>query len=170
MRSLGFSLPRLRSPRHPKPGPEIQRLKYFVGQWSTEGEIKPGSMGPGGKFTQTSQCDWFEGRFAVVCNTEGQTPMGASKGMDILGYSSEDKAYTYYGVDNSGMTMTRVPHGTLQGDTWTYNDEGTMGGKKIKTRVVIKELPPSAYTFRMDTQGADGKWTTVMESKSTRAK
>lgn len=157
-------------PAAPKPAPENQRLKYFVGNWTTEGELKPGVMGPGGKFTQSSKCDWFEGRFSVVCSTQGTTPMGPSKGIDILSYSSEDKAYTYYGVDNSGMAMTTVPHGTVQGDTWTYTDESSMGGKKVKTRVTIQELPPSSYTFKMDMQGADGKWTTVMESKSTKAK
>ena len=68
------------------------------------------------------------------------------------------------------MTMTTVPRGTVQGDTWTYHDEGMMGGKKVKTRVTIKELPPSAYTFKMDMQGDDGKWTTVMESKNTKTK
>lgn len=157
-------------PAAPKPGPETQRLQYFVGHWTTEGEMKPGAMGPGGKFTQSSTCDWFEGRFTVVCKTEGNSPMGPNKGIDILSYSSEEKAYTYYGVDSSGMTMTTVPHGTVRGDTWTYNDEGMMGGKKIKTRVTIKEISPSAYSFKMDTQGADGTWTTIMESKSTKTK
>jgi hypothetical protein len=36
-----------------------------------------------------------------------------------MSYSSEEKVYTYYGVDNSPMTMASVPHGTVQGNTWT---------------------------------------------------
>lgn len=36
-----------------KPGPEHQRLGFFVGRWKAEGEIKPGPMGPGGKMTGT---------------------------------------------------------------------------------------------------------------------
>jgi hypothetical protein len=28
----------------------------------------------------------------------------------------------------------------VQGDTWTCTDKGMMGGKKVKTRVTIKEL------------------------------
>jgi hypothetical protein len=155
-------------PKAPQPTPEHQRLQYFVGNWKTEGEMKPGEMGPGGKFTSAGKCEWFEGRFAVVCHTDGKGPMGPTKGIDILGYSSEEKVYTYNGVDNSGMTMTTVPRGTVKGDTWTYTDESMMGGKKVKTRVTIKELPPAAYTFKMATQGPDGKWVTVMESKSTK--
>jgi hypothetical protein len=152
----------------PKPGPEHAKLGYFVGKWNTVGEMKPGPMGPGGKTTMADDCQWFEGRFSVICRSEGTTPMGPSKSIGILGYSPEAKAYTYYGIDNSNMTMTSVPHGTLQGDTWTYTDEGMMGGKQMKSRVVIKEISPTAYTFRMEMQGPDGKWMPMSESKSTK--
>jgi hypothetical protein len=157
-------------PKAPKPGPEHQRLEYYVGTWTTEGEVKPSEFGPGGKMTGTDRCEWFEGRFAVVCHTEGKSPSGATKSIGILGYSPETKEYTYYGVDNSGMTMTSVPHGKVQGDTWTYSDESMMGGKMVKSRVVIKEVSPTQYTFKMDMQNPDGTWATMMESKSTKMK
>lgn len=151
-----------------KPGPEHARLGYFVGKWSAEGEMKPGPMGPGGKFTASDNCEWFEGRYSVICRSEGTMPTGKSKSIGILGYSPEEKVYTYYGVDNSSMTMASVPRGTLQGDTWTYHDEGTMGGQKYKSRVTIKELTPTSYTFRMEMQGPDGKWIPTMESRNTK--
>src|SRR5215210_493954 len=161
----GFQLTAAQAPQAPKPGPEHQRLAYFVGKWTSEGEMKSGPMGPGGKISSTDDCEWFEGRFAVVCRSDGKTPMGANKSIGILGYSAEEKVYTYYGLDNTNMTMTSVPHGTVQGDTWTYNDEGMMGGKKVKSRVTIKELSPTAYTFKMEMQGPDVKWAPMMESK-----
>jgi hypothetical protein len=152
-----------------KPAPEHERLRYFVGNWTTEGEMKASPMGPGGSVTSTDRCEWFEGRFAVVCHSTGKTPMGPSKSLGIMAYSPEEKVYTYYGVDNSNMAMTSVPRGTVQDGTWTYTDESMMGGQKMKTRVTIKELSPSAYTFKMEMQGPDGKWTPFMESKSTKA-
>lgn len=152
----------------PKPGPEHKRLGYFVGKWNAEGEMKPGPMGAGGKMKSSDTCEWFEGQFSVICRYEGTGPMGPSKGIGILGYNTEDKVYTYYGVDNSNMTMASVPKGTLRGDTWTYTDEGTMGGKKVKSRVTIKELSPTEYTFRMEMQGPDGTWAPMMESKNTK--
>jgi hypothetical protein len=66
--------------------------------------------------------------------------------------------------------MTTVPRGTVQGDTWTYTDESMMGGNKVKSRVTIKEISPAAYTFRMELQGPDGKWASMMESKNTKMK
>lgn len=156
------------APQAPQPGPEHARLGYFVGKWTAEGEMKPGPMGPGGKMTSSDTCEWFEGRFSVICRSEGTSPMGPTKSIGILGYSPEEKVYTYYGVDNSSMTMASVPKGTVKGDTWTYNDESTMGGQKVKMRVTIKELSPTAYTFRMEMQGPDGKWAPAMESKNAK--
>ena len=43
-----------------------------------------------------------------------------------------------------------------------------MGGKKVHTRVTIKELSPTAYTFKMEMQAPDGKWMPMMESKNTK--
>jgi hypothetical protein len=151
-----------------KPGPEHKRLGYFVGKWKTEGEMKPGPMGPGGKMTSTDTCEWFEGNYSVVCRYEGTGPMGPSKAMGIIGYNPEEKVYTYYAVDNSSMNMASVPKGTVKGNTWTYTDEGTMGGKKFKSRVIIKEVSPSSQTFVMEFQGEDGKWVPLMESRSTK--
>lgn len=152
-----------------KPGPGQKRLGYFVGKWTSEGNAKAGPMGPGGKMTSTDDCQWFEGGFSVICHSEGTTPGGPSKSIGILGYSTEEKVYTYYGIDNTSMTMASVPKGTVQGDIWTYNDEGMMGGKKIKTRYTIKELSPTAYTYKMEIQGSGGTWTPMMEGKSTKA-
>jgi len=125
-------------------------------------------MGPGGKMTTTDDCEWFEGHYSVVCHSEGTAPSGPTKSIGILSYSPEEKVYTYYGVDNSSMTMASVPKGTVKGDTWTYTDAGTMGGKKYKSRVIIKELSPTSYSFKMDMQGPDGKWMPMMESKNTK--
>jgi hypothetical protein len=152
----------------PKPGAEHQKLAYFAGTWASEGEIKDNPIMPAGKATSKDRCEWFEGKFAIVCHSEGKGPMGPMKGIGILSYNAEENVYTYYGVDNSGMSMTTVPRGSVQGDTWTYTDESMMGGKKIKSRYVIKELSPTAYTYKWELQGDGGQWMTVMEGKSTK--
>lgn len=154
----------------PKPSAEHQRLAYFVGKWTSVGEMKPSPMGPGGKFTTTDSCEWFEGRFAVVCRGEGKTPMGPMKNLGVMSYSPEEKVYTYYAVDNSGMTMASVAKGTVKGDTWTYIDESVMGGQKIKMQVTVREVSPTEYTFRMEVQGPDGKLVPIMEAKNTKMK
>lgn len=153
----------------PKPTPEHQKLGYFVGTWSTTGEMKPSPFGPGGKMTGTDTCEWFAGNFAVVCRTEGTSPMGPMKGIGIMGYNTDEKVYTYYGLDNSPMNMATVPKGTLQGDTWTYTDESMMMGQKVKSRFIMATKSPTSYSMKWEME-QDGKWTTMMEGTATKKK
>lgn len=160
---------RAEAPKAPKPGPEHQRLGFFVGKWKTEGATNENPFMPAGKMTSTDTCEWFEGKFAVVCRTRGKGPMGPTRGLGLMGYSSEEKVYLYYGVENSPMAMTTVPRGTVEGGVWTYSDESKMGGQTVKSRYVIKQLDERSYGFKWEIQGQDGQWKTVAEGKSTRA-
>src|SRR2546422_11098218 len=61
-----------------------QKLAYFLGRWSETVDMKPGPMGPGGKMTATSTCEWFSGGFYLVCRSEGRGPTGPQQGLGIL--------------------------------------------------------------------------------------
>src|SRR5262245_14460206 len=80
----------------PKPGPEHAKLANFVGNWQSDGTIKENPVFPAGKMTSKDRCEWFDGKFAVVCHSEGTSPLGATKGIGIMSYSPEAKSYTYY--------------------------------------------------------------------------
>src|SRR2546423_15436050 len=58
----------------PKPGPEVQKLAYFAGRWSEVADMKASPMGPGGKATVSSSCEWFSGGFFLVCRSDGTNP------------------------------------------------------------------------------------------------
>ena len=160
---------RAEAPKAPKPGPEHERLGYFVGKWKGEGTVAENPFMPAGKFTSLDSCEWFEGRFAVVCHTKGKGPTGPTRGLGIMSYNAQEKAYLYYGVENNPMAMTTVPRGTVEGDTWTYLDESRMGDKVLKSRYVIKQVDKKSYTFKYEMQGPDGQWKTVVEGKNTRS-
>src|SRR5262249_60945636 len=87
-----------------------------------------------------------------------------------LGYSVEERVDTHSGGDNTAMTMTSIPRGTIAGDTWTYDSESRMGGRDVKHRFVIEQRSPEAYAFRWEVQGEGGAWNTILEGKSTRTK
>jgi hypothetical protein len=154
----------------PKPGPEHARLGYFVGKWKGAGVVNENPFMPGGKFTSSETCEWFPGRYAVVCRGKGTGPMGPTESLGIMTYSPEEKAYLYWGVDNSPMAMAAVPRGTVEGDVWTYVDESRMGGQMVKSRYVLKLLGADAYGFRWEILGQDGQWKTISEGKTTRVK
>ena len=85
-----------------------------------------------------------------------------------MGYSTDEKAYTYYAVDSGPMAMASVPRGTFKEGTWVFDDESKMGGQMVKSRYVIKETSPSAYAFKWEMVGKDGKWHTIVEGTSTK--
>jgi hypothetical protein len=155
------------APPTPKPTPEHQRLRYFLGEWKSEGTMKASPWGPGGKFTSTDRNTTL-GDFFVVLHSEGTSPMGAMKEVAVMGYDAKEKVYTYDGFSNMGEHD--VSKGTISGNTWTWLSEQEMGGKKIKGRFILKEVSPTSYTFSYDMSTDGGAWTNVMEGKATKVK
>ena len=94
--------------------------------------------------------------------------MGATKGLGIMGYNTEEKVYTYYGLDNSPMNMANVPKGTVQGDTWTFEDTSMMGGKSFKSRFTLNTASPTSYTFKWEIEQEPGKWMSILEGTNTK--
>jgi hypothetical protein len=156
-------------PAPPQPGPEHKKLEYFVGDWKSEGELKANPFMPAGKYSSEDDCEWFEGGFAVICKADGKSPTGSpTKSIGIIGYSNEEKAYTYYGVDNSGMVPATVAKGSIQGDVWTFSDEAKFGGQLIKSRYTMTITGPKSYNFKWEVQGPDGNWNAVMQGTTTK--
>lgn len=159
------------NPQHtemPKPGSEVQKLDWFVGDWKSEGEMKEGPWGPGGKFTGEDKCEWFAGKWQIVCKMKGKGPMGEMQGLGISGYDTEGKAYTWYGIDSMGMADSA--RGNVSGQTWTYQSKSSMMGKTIHGRYTMNVTGPDSYTWKYETS-EDGKtWSVGGEGKSSRVK
>jgi len=148
----------------PKPGPEHKKLDVFAGSWTLEGDLKPGQMGPGGKITENEKCEWMEGNFFLVCHTDFSGTMGNGVGVSIMGYSTDDKAYTYREFNSWGEFEDS--RGQVDGDTWTWTSDEKFG----KGRFTMKILSPTSYSFTFE-MSQDGKqWTLVMDGKATKGK
>ena len=155
-------------PPMPKPGPAHKRIGYFVGKWTSEGEMKQSPFGPAGKYTGTDRSEWFPGGFFLVLHSDEKGPLGEFKALAVMGYNPDEKVYTYNAFNSMGMAESS--RGTVQGDTWTWLSESKMGGKMTKSRFTIKEVSPTSYTYKFDTS-SDGKtWTNIMEGKATKVK
>src|SRR5260221_658519 len=145
------------APTPPKPVPELQKLAFFAGRWNETGNANASPMGPAGKFTQTTSCEWFDGGFFLVCHDEGLRPSGPTKGMSIFGYSTDRKHYPYFGIGNGGG-LDQVLYGDLTGDTWDWEWEGPPGGQRMKFRVTIKQTSPDSSTFTFEASAAGRPW------------
>jgi hypothetical protein len=153
----------------PKPGPEYQRLHYFVGDWQTEGEQKPGPTGPSGKFSGTDHNEML-GDFFVIFHRDERDPTGSGKEIGIMGYDPQRKVYTYEHFGDDGDIGRGTA--TISGDTWVVLwpaiDACQQGENKFKGRMTIKEVSPTSYTLINEISIDGGPWTKFQEGKATK--
>jgi hypothetical protein len=154
-------------PEPRKPGAEEQNLAYFVGNWTMDGNLKPGPMGPGGKFTGTERDEFLPGGFFLVSHSEGSSSMGKEVGLAIMGYDPEKKVYTYDAYNNRGEAEHAT--GSFDGKTWTWNSEMNMGGQNIKGRYILQENSPTSYNFRFEISQDGTNWLSVMDGRGTKS-
>lgn len=150
----------------PKPGPELKKLDVFAGSWTLDGTMKPGMMGPGGTMTESEKCEWMEGGFYMVCHSDYKGSMGSGIGLSVMGYSTEDKAYTYREFSSTGEFVDS--RGKIDGDTWTWVSEEKMGGMTMKGRFTMKITSATSYSFGFEMSEDGTKWTSVMEGKASK--
>ena len=151
----------------PHAGTGTKKLDVFVGSWTMEGDMKPGAMGAGGKTTETEKCEWMEGEFFLVCHTEYKTTMGNGSGISIMGYSAEDKTYTYREFNSWGEFTDAK--GSLDGDTFIWTND-FKEGNMMKGRFTMKVTSPASYSFLYEASPDGTKWTLFMDGKATKAK
>jgi hypothetical protein len=150
----------------PKPGPELKKLDVFAGRWALDGKMKTGTMGPGGPMTENETCEWMDGHFYLLCHSDYKSSMGNGVSLSVMGYSPDDKAYTYREFNSFGQFDDA--RGTLDGDTWTWTDDEKMGGMTVKGRFTMKMTSSTSYDFSFEMSQDGTKWSTVMDGKASK--
>ena len=150
----------------PKPAPELSKVDYFAGNWITDGDMKPGPMGPGGKFNSTGEARWMEGKFFLVIHSKFSGAMGSGTSLAVMGFDAEKKVYTYHDFDSMGQAGSAL--GTVDGDTWTFTSDENFGGQAFKGRYTMKIISPTSYTFKYEMSKDGTEWTTMMDGKATK--
>jgi Protein of unknown function (DUF1579) len=152
------------------PAPELKKLDYFAGNWTSEATIAAGPWGAGGKFTDSVHGEWMKGGFYFVDHSDFSMPAdmgGAATSLAILGYDTEKKVYTEQRFDSTGRHV--VMTGTLDGDTLTWTGENNYNGMPIKSRFTIKMISPTSFTSKYEVSGDGGTtWLPFWEGKATK--
>jgi len=150
----------------PKPAPELAKLDYLAGNWISDGDLKPGPFGPGGKVSSTDNASWMEGKFFLVMHSKFAGAMGSGSSTAYFGYNPDKKVYTYNEFNSMGQA--EYSEGTIDGDTWTWTSDENMGGQKFKGRFTMKVLTPTSYSYKYEMSQDGTNWTTGMEGKATK--
>jgi hypothetical protein len=139
-----------------------ERLAYFAGKWILEGQSE------GVRVTMTETCEWFAGRFHLVCRREGftadpslrsRTPDGKLSSQSVIGYDAAAKTYTNYVINSSGMGF--LLRGAVDGKVWTWNADIDAN---TKLRATMTELAPGSYTAQAEVASiGSNRWAVVEE-------
>jgi hypothetical protein len=153
----------------PKPGPEVQKLGYYVGTWKGEGQTKGGPFGPAGKLSSTMTCEWFAGGFHLVCRGEETGPTGKRAFLNILAYDPETSGYTEYGISSVGESEYSRG-GSIVGNERMFLWDAEVAGKTTKFRYSEVQVSPTLYTYQAETSVGGGPWTVIAEGKITKVR
>ncbi|MGH9774682.1 MAG: hypothetical protein ACRD50_07020 [Candidatus Acidiferrales bacterium] len=139
--------------QEPKPGPEMDRLKFLVGDWNDAGDYMKSAMLPeGGKYSGTYRARLGPGGFSLIADFEGEGPGGAEIGHDVFTWDPKANAYKTYSFTN---VLPGAIAGTAhwEGANLILESEFEMGGVKVGSRRMYTDIQPKSVTieewFRM---------------------
>jgi hypothetical protein len=155
--------------QQPKPGPEVQKLGYYLGSWRGEGETRGGPFGPAGKLSSTTTCEWFAGGFQLVCRGEESGPTGTRAFLNIRAYDETAQAYTEYGISSFGESEYDT-NGSIVGNKRTFVLNSEVEGKPARLRYTEVQVSPTFYTYQAEVSVDGGPWVVIADGKVTKVK
>ena len=150
--------------RAPTPGPDVQKLAYYIGTWKGHGESKGGPLAPAGRLSSAMTCDWFTGGFQVICKGHETSASGTRQFMDILSYDEQARSYREYTINNEGDSEYDQG-GLLAGNAMTYALDLAGGKKPVKVRYTEVRVSSTVRTYRAEIAIGGAPWTVIAQGE-----
>jgi hypothetical protein len=132
----------------PKPGPEMEKIKFHLGTWKTseKHESSPGFAGGEGNGTMKVQPG--PGGLSLVIDYSSAGAIGKFAGHGVTLWDAEAKVYKSYWLDNftaGAMEMT----GNWEGKDFVLKGQMEYMGKSYTFKQVTTDISPTSYTMKM---------------------
>ena len=152
----------------PKPGAEMERMKFLVGKWDVNGEyLKTPLTGDGGK-----QTGWYEGRvgpggFSVIADFEADSAMGQEIGHELFSWDPASGAYTTATAGNSfpGVLMGKA---RWEGEDLVTDLDFKMGDTVIHNHAVYSHITEKRIDIEESYQMGEGPMTLMWKATATK--
>jgi hypothetical protein len=170
----GLASAQEQKPQPPKPAPEMDQLKPLAGEWSCDGTVPAGAMGPGSpeqKMKSTMKMKKSLDGFWYMTDYEEKKTKDhpfAIKAHGPLGYDASQKKFIMLGVDNTGGWVSETSSG-WEGDKLVMTGEGVMMGQKAAYRDTITKKGDGEIIWASDVKlGAAADFTSMGEQHCKR--
>ena len=157
--SGGFVQAQMRE--RPKPGPELKKLRLWVGEWKYEGTLKDTPMGPGGKFVGKQTARMILDDLFLEITAEDKGTYGGKeitfKGVTIQWFDTAKQVYLDQSFDNDGFASSGVT--TVDGNTWAGTETRIDRKGKVYKAKYLNMLSADGKTCisKTDLSEDDGK-------------
>ncbi len=156
----------------PKPGPELNKLDFLVGNWMAEVTMYPSDFGPGGQSQGKEAIEWvLDGMFISMdyLDLPADKKMSAYKGKGMMTYDTQKKSYRSWWMDNWGSASESVGDWTDE-KTLVLSHQQEFMGQKFHEKFIYKILDQNKFHFQID-HSKDGKeFKKAMEATYTKEK
>ena len=126
----------------PKSAPEMDRLKFYLGEWDyTETYPKSPAYPNGGKNTGLYTSKLGPGGNSLINGFHSQGPAGNFEGLLVMTWDAKENAYKAY-VFGDAFPGAIVETGQFEGDALVFRSEFSAGGATLKLRNVTRVLSP----------------------------
>jgi hypothetical protein len=123
----------------PKPAPEMEKLRFYLGEWDYTETYGKGPNGPKNTGVYTSKLG--PGGNSLINAFHSQGPVGDFEGLLIFTWDPGEKAYKLYLFGND-LPGALVSTGAFEGDTLVFRSEVTMRGSTMKLRNTTRVTEP----------------------------
>ena len=122
--------------------PEMDKLKFYVGEWDyTETYPKSKRYPNGAKNTGVYKSRLGPGGNSLINEFHSSGPVGEYDGLLVMTWDTKEKVYKAYAFGNE-FPGALVENGAWEGDTLVYTTELSMGPKKFKLRNTTRLTAP----------------------------
>jgi hypothetical protein len=151
----------------PRPGPEMDRLKFLLGAWDYKGEYAKSPMLPdGGKVTGWYKARLGPGGFSIIADFEGDGPLGAEIGHQMLTWDSAENAYKVYTVGNFPGAV--IGTARWDGANLVTNSEFGEGAAKMKLRSVYTNIQEKSTNIEESFSVGDAPFQPLLKAVTTK--
>ncbi len=127
--------PEMTAPPMPKFGPELAKLSFLAGNFSTENVAYPSPMSTGGSGKGRNMNRWELDSLFLVCNYEGEIAgLGRYKGKGMFTYDGRDGKYKCWWFDSFGSNT--LYQGNFIGDTLLLEGETPLPQGTLKEKIM----------------------------------
>lgn len=144
----------------------LDQLDRFAGTWTSPGVLVDTPYSKAASVSATTTCAWSSERLFMICRQSVSDGAKIDHDLAIYTFDAAANAYHFFNVRSSQVNSVPIE---IQGNTITYTDSFTDGGKRVTIRTLNVWETPNLYRWRTEySTDAGATWALMGSGTSQR--